>query len=139
MNTLTIKNITYHHDSIAGFCPELNLNVLVVSNAGTKAMVESVKSLSSTDVTDLKNPQEYEDTSSMVISKDPDLNVTYTPSAYSTSAPNRAQEIIEDLRTIVALIKTTFPSLTVKGIIFNARKAARLFKQIIEILKDDEK
>ena len=137
MNTLTIKNITYHHDSIAGFCPELNLNVLVVSNAGTKAMVESVKSLSSTDVTDLKNPQEYEDTSSMVIQKD--LGVVYEPLAYSTSAPNRAQEIIEDLRTIVALIKTTFPSLTVKGIIFNARKAARLFKQIIEILKDDEK
>lgn len=137
MNTLTIKNITYHHDSIAGFCPELNLNVLVVSNAGTKAMVESVKSLSSTDVTDLKNPQEYEDTSSMVIQKD--LGVVYEPLAYSTSAPNRAQEIIEDLRTIVALIKTTFPSLTVKGIIFNARKAVRLFKQIIEILKDDEK
>lgn len=137
MNNITIKNITYHHDSIAGFCPELNLDVLVVSNAGTKAMVESVKSLSSTDVTDLKNLQEYEDTSSMVIQKD--LGVVYEPLAYSTSAPNRAQEIIEDLRTIVALIKTTFPSLTVKGIIFNARKAARLFKQIIEILKDDEK
>lgn len=137
MNNITIKNITYHHDSIAGFCPELNLDVLVVSNAGTKAMVESVKSLSSTDVTDLKNLQEYEDTSSMVIQKD--LGVVYEPLAYSTSAPNRAQEIIEDLRTIVALIKTTFPSLTVRGIIFNARKAARLFKQIIEILKDDEK